>query len=85
VIAVPAGTSAGSARSIPVDENGNWAPPGIAFGGPAGKVGSAVLLAMLVGAGAIVVFRQVTRRAIEQRHDRYWTEQLARFFATRRD
>jgi hypothetical protein len=40
---------------------------------------------MLVGAGAIVVFRQVTRRAIEQRHDRYWTEQLARFFATRRD
>ncbi|PVY34207.1 hypothetical protein C7458_101616 [Williamsia muralis] len=85
VIAVPAGTPAGSNRDIPVDENGDWAPAGAAFGGPIPRVGPAVLLAMLVGVGGIVVIRQVTRRAVEQRHDRYWTEQLARFFATRPD
>jgi hypothetical protein len=85
VIAVPAGTPKGTTKDIMVDERGNWLPPGVAFGGPISRVVPSVLLALLVGVGGILVVRQATRRAVEQRHDRYWTERLGQFFATQAD
>jgi hypothetical protein len=85
VIAVPAGTPAGTARNITVDEHGDWLPPGAAFRGPLSRVVPSVLLGGLVGFAGIVMVRQSTRKAVEQRHDRYWTEHLNRFFAARHD
>jgi hypothetical protein len=85
VIAVPAGTPAGTAKNITVDEQGDWVRPGAAFRGPISRVVPSVLLGGLVGFAGIVMVRQSTRKAVEQRHDRYWTEHLTRFFAARSD
>lgn len=85
LVAVPSGTPAGDAKSIQVDQNGEWIGEFTQAEKRVNGTIASVVMAIFLSVLVIGLGREYGRHVVERRQNRYWTESLHRFFATRTD